>query len=42
MLGIEIVMLVIGISFLVVVILYYNIGNPFDKCGRRTIVYAEN
>jgi len=42
MIGVEIAMLVIGIVFLVVIILYYTYGNPFDKCGRRTIVYAEN
>jgi len=40
MLGVEIAMLVIGIVLLLVLIIRYNTGDPFEKCGRR--VYAEN
>ena len=40
MTGVEIVLLVIGISALIVLIIRYNTGDPFNECGRRR-VYAE-
>ena len=40
MTGIEIALLVIGGVAVVVVIIRYNTGDPFEPCGRR--VYVEN
>ena len=40
MTGVEIVLLVIGISALIVLIIRYNSSDPFQECGRRR-VYAE-
>jgi hypothetical protein len=40
MTGVEIVLLVIGIAALVVLLIRYNTGDPFQECGRRR-VYAE-
>jgi hypothetical protein len=41
MTGLEIVLLVIGIAALVVLLIRYNTGDPFDYCGRRRVYVAE-
>jgi hypothetical protein len=41
MTGVDIVLLVIGILGVIVMIIRYNSGDPFEYCGRRQ-VYAED
>jgi len=40
MTGLEIVLLVIGVAALIVLLIRYYTGDPFESCGRRR-VYAE-
>ena len=40
MLDVVIAMIIIGILGFIVIIIRYNVGDPFEYCGRR--VYVEN
>ena len=44
MIGVDTVLLIIGILGLIVIVIRYNYGDPFAYCGRRRReqVYAEN